>query len=188
MTTDEAAMPEVERVTFDAAAYMQFQVPGLPYSAVRIPIVEDLGEMDAWVARAMNAAQLLANAYAETFAEPVEDVPQRRVPTRPPIPPGPDPGTNTRRPAAPQRQAAPQRRAVAPAALDPELIVAGFCPEHPGVAALPSIPRYQEVEMGEDGYERYAKYFCPGQENGTGRNHNLYARQLVSVSDDDLPF
>ncbi len=156
-------------------AYLQFGIPGLAYSAVRIPLVEDLEQQDEWVARAMNAAQLLAKAYAETFAEPFEDVPARQVPVRPASPSS----TPSRRPAA--SQAAPRRAAAAPA-LDPNLIVEGFCPDHPSVAALPSIPKYQEVEMGEDGYERYAKYFCPGAENGTGRNHNLYARQLVGAS------
>lgn len=162
-------------------AYLQFGVPGLPFSAVRIPLVEDLDEMDAWVARAMNAAQLLANAYHEAFAEPFPESPpepsQRPVARRPAG--SPTTPMNGRK-AAPQRQAAPQRRAVAQA-LDPNLIVEGYCPDHPGVKALPSIPRYQEVEMDEEGYERYAKYFCPGQENGTGANHNLYARQLVGA-------
>jgi hypothetical protein len=162
-------------VSADMGGYLQFQVPSLPYSAVRIPLVEDLEEQDEWVARAMNAAQLLAKAYAETFAEPFEDVPERA-----PVRPAGNASTAMRRPVAPQRQAAPPRRAAAAPALDPNLIVEGFCPDHPNVAALPSIPRYQEVEMGEDGYERYAKYFCPGKENGTGANHNLYARQLVA--------
>jgi hypothetical protein len=157
-------------------AYLQFQIPNLPYSAVRIPLVEDLDEQDAIVARAMNASQLLANAYHEAFAEPFEEVPERPAPVRP----AGNPSTPMRRPAAPQRQAAPPRRVAAAPALDPALIIEGFCPDHPNVAALPSIPKYQEVEMGEDGYERYAKYFCPGKENGTGANHNLYARQLVA--------
>jgi hypothetical protein len=157
-------------------AYLQFQIPSLPFSAVRVPLVEDLEEQDAWVARAMNAAQLLAHAYAETFVEPFEDVPARQVrPSAPPI-------TAPRHPAAPQRQSAPPRRAAVAPALDPSLVIEGFCPTHPDVAALPSLPKYQEVEMGEDGYERYAKYFCPGKENGTGQNHQLFARQLIAAS------
>jgi hypothetical protein len=161
-------------------AYLQLQIPSLPYSAVRIPLVEDLEEQDAIVARAMNAASLLAKAYAETFAEPFPESP----PESPQRPAAARPGgtpTNGGRPA-PQRQVAPPRRAAVAPTLDPALIVEGFCPDHPNVAALPSIPKYQEVEMGEDGYERYAKYFCPGKENGTGANHNLYARQLVAAS------
>ena len=169
---------------------MQFQVPSLPFSAVRVPLVEDLEEQDAWVARAMNAAQLLAVAYRDAFEETPQGPPEPAP--RPQFRPAPQ---QSQRPngavqRAPQRQATAPRRAAAAPALDPELIIQGFCPDHPNVAALPSIPKYQEVEIGEDGYERYAKYFCPGKENGTGQNHNLYARQLIGVlaEPDDLPF
>lgn len=176
MTTDTAAMSEVERVAFEATPYLQVGIPGLPYSAVRIPIVEDLEEQSEWVARAMNAAQLLANAYHDTFpeytSEPFSE--PARSPARPAA--GGGPRANGRA-QAPSRQA--PRPARAPQGLDPQLIVEGYCPEHDGVKARPSILKYQEIETDDEGYERYAKYWCPGQENGTGQNHNLYARQLL---------
>ena len=167
--------------------YLQFGIPGPPYWAVRIPLVEDLEEQDVIVARAMNAAQLLANAYYQAFGGEPSPEPAPRPQQRPA--PQPAQRTNGAAQRAPQRQAAPPRRAAGAPTLDPQLIIQGFCPSHPSVAALPSLPKYQEVEMGEDGYERYAKYFCPGKENGTGQNHQLFARQLVGAQEpDDTPF
>lgn len=153
-------------------AYLQFGVPGLPYSAVRIPLVEDLEEQDAWVARAMNAAQLLANAYYEAFggAEPSPEPAQR-----PAFRPVPKPAAQTNGVAQRAQQAAPRR---APAAT----AVAGtgaYCPEHPNVEVIPSKQQYARWEEDEFGNQVQANFFCPGSENGTGKNHNLWRRQLV---------
>ena len=64
-------------------------------------------------------------------------------------------------------------------AKNPDLIITGFCPDHPRSKALPSIAKYQEIEFDEEGNEKYSKYFCSGKDNGTGKNHSLWRRQVI---------
>jgi hypothetical protein len=162
-------------ISLSAVPYLQFGIPGLPYSAVRIPLVEDLAEMDDWVARAMNAAQLLANAYREAFEEAPQPAPR----------PQPRPA-----PQQPQRtNGAPQRARVAPSKAPAAVAGSGaYCPEHPNVEAIPSKGIYAKFEEDEFGNEVQANYFCPGAENGTGKNHTLWRRQLVWPEPDAAPY
>jgi hypothetical protein len=174
--TNETA---IEAVTQESGGYLQFGIPGVAYSAVRLPLVEDLLEQDEWIARAINAAQLLANAYHEAFAESPQSAPEAAPRTQPRPAPQPAQPTNG---AAQRARVAPGR---APAA------VAGtgaYCPEHPNVEVIPSKQQYARYEEDEFGNQVQANFFCPGAENGTGKNHNLWRRQLVWPEPDALPF
>lgn len=142
--------------------YLVIGVPGVPYSSVRVPISGQLDVDNVWVEHAMLIATLASKAYAEAFPGMAS--------------PQPAPRADTGQPVARPQQAQGTRRATD---LDQSLVIKGSCPTH-GIPAMPSKLEYQEIEIDADtGAERYAKYFCPGKENGTGRNHNLYARQLV---------
>jgi hypothetical protein len=157
-------------------AYLQFGVPGLPYSAVHIPLVEDLDEQDAWVARAMNAALLLVNTYRETFGTESAPEPAPRPQPRP----APQQAQRTNGTA----QQAPRTAPAAPAVKG----VGAYCPEHPGVEVIPSKQQYARFEEDEFGNQVQANFFCPGSENGTGKNHNLWRRQLVWPEPDAAPY
>ena len=151
---------------FPGTGYLQIGIPGVPYSAIRVPIINDLQQDNLWIEHAVLIATLTAKVYREAFPENViADEPPPHQPQQ-------------ARPQAPQQ---PPQRAQRPAggAPDPTLVVRGNCPQHRWVPVLPSKLMYQEIEVGEDGVERYAKYFCDGQLNGTGKNHGLYARQIV---------
>lgn len=154
MTNEEAFDPQF--------GYAQFSVPDVPFSAIRVPLSGNIESDNAWLEHAMTIAAFLNQHYKSTFPSPTSPIEApRSVPATP---------------RATPRQAPRGRPA---AGLDPDLIIHGNCPEH-GVPARPSNLQYQEIEMSDTGDERYAKYFCPGQENGTGANHSLWARELVS--------
>lgn len=146
-TTDDAPFP-VEQ------AYLQIPVPGVPYSAIRVPLNGNMEHDNLWIEHAMLIAQLAANHYADAF--PTAAPPPQEAPQRPP---------------QAQQQAAQPRKGTE---LDPRLVVRGDCPQH-RAPAKPSKLEYQEIEMDEEGNERYAKYYC----NAGERTHSLYARQLV---------
>ena len=149
MTTDATPFPVQE-------GYLQIPVPGIQYSAIRVPLDGTLERDNLWVEHAMFIATLAQKLYREAFP----DVPQQEAPQRP---------------AEPQQRPQGTRKANE---LDPNLVVRGNCPEH-GTAARPSKLEYQEIELDDEGVEHYAKYWCSGQENGTGKTHSLYRRQLV---------
>lgn len=151
-------------------AYLQFGVPGLPYSAVRIPLVADLEEQDEWVARAMNAAQLLANAYYEAFggAESRPE-PARRPPAEPSAP----------------RRSPPPARAIQANGNANRAPTGGtrtgsglFCPEH-GVEMIKSAPQFNKE--GDKYYHALAERdFYRMPDGRTVKNHNLYERECVT--------
>lgn len=58
MTTDEG---------FPEAGYLQWGIPGVPYSAVRIPLVYDANQMHVLIMQAIEAAQMLRAAYGDEF-------------------------------------------------------------------------------------------------------------------------
>lgn len=153
MTTDDTPFdPE--------SGYLQIPVPGIPYSAVRVPLSGRLDADNLWVEHAMLVAQLASKAYAEAFAveapEPHQEAPRRAQSAQS----HPRPAQSVRRPAG---------------GLDASLVVHGNCPEH-WVPARPSNLQYQEIEIAEDGTERYAKYW---HDNPDGSRHSLWARELV---------
>ena len=158
---------------FPGTGYLQLGIPGVPYSAIRVPIINDLEQDNLWIEHAVLIATLTAKVYKEAF--PQKDVPQGTVYERD------DPGGAWAPP--PPQQARPQAHQRPPQAqgtrrateLDPRLVVHGNCPDH-GIPARPSKMEYQEVEIdAETGEERYSKYYCNSPE---GR-HSLWARQLV---------
>ncbi len=160
MTQEEATY--TEPAPFPEAGYLQWSVPGIPYSAVRIPLVYNSGEMNVLIAHAIEASKILLEAYNDEFSTKEQPQEVQRVPVQQPV-------------ATRQRQARPAKSAYP----DPDLVIKGFCPDHPDVPARLSNETYQEIEMDDEGNERYAKYWCDGKLNGMNRNHSLYARQLV---------
>lgn len=152
--------------------YFQLQAPGVPYSVIRVSLEGHRDADKITIDYAVEMAELAATAYAQRFPEPQQEAPQRAQGAQRASAPAPA-RTAAARPAARTQRAQSNK-------LDPELIVEGDCPEH-GCAAVPSILKYQETEFSEEGVERYAKYFCPGDKNGTGQNHPLWARELVAA-------
>lgn len=155
-----------EPTPFPEAGYVQFQIPGMPYSVVRVPLVWNIEEFNVLAAQAMESAKIVKEAYDEAFPERITYTGPAETPQA------------QQRPAfrsAPQQQA-PRAQSDG---LDPNLIITGFCPDHPRSKALPSIAKYQEIEFDEEGNEKYSKYFCSGKDNGTGKNHSLWRRQVI---------
>lgn len=152
MTTE----PEAEYVApapFPEAGYMQFAVPGVPYSAIRIPLVYDAGQQNVLIAHAIEAGKILLEAFNDEFgaADPVRQVEAQQRPQE-----------------GQQRESQPERG-----------LVQGLCPQH-NVRVQPSIVKYRKYEMDDEGNEVLANYFCPGKENGTGTNHTVWRREIVS--------
>ena len=55
-----------------------------------------------------------------------------------------------------------------------------FCPDHTRIELIQSADQYQQWDEGPSGEKVAAKFFCPGKENGTGRNHSIWrSRALV---------
>ena len=170
-------------------AYLQFGIPGVAYSAVRVPLVEDLLAQDDWIARAINAAQLLASAYREAFQEAPQGAPEPGQWSPPPGYVGPSTGG---RPTPAPRQQTQRTNGTAqraPAGKAPAAVTGtgAYCPEHTNVEVIPSKAQYARFEEDENGNEVQANFFCPGSENGTGKNHNLWRRQLVWPEPDGVP-
>lgn len=163
MTTEPEATYEAP-APFPEAGYIVFGIPDVPYSSIRLPLVWNINELNVMVAQSIEAAKLVREAYQEEFGQAAPDRPQS-VPDRSQAVP------------RPAQQARPVNQA-RNGGLDPALIIEGTCPEH-GCKALPSILKFQQIEMSDEGAERYAKYFCPGKDNGTGDNHPLWAREVV---------
>lgn len=155
-----------EPAPFPEAGYVSFQIPGMPYSVVRLPLVWSIEEFNVLAAQAMESAKIVKEAYDEAF-------PERFTPV--------ETGVAGSTPQAQQRPAQPRQQTPRAQSdgLDPDLIITGFCPDHPRSKALPSIAKYQEIEFDEEGNEKYSKYFCSGKDNGTGKNHSLWRRQVI---------
>lgn len=163
MTIDEPFLP--------ATSYAQISIPGVPYSALRFPLGINAEEMDQWAQWAVAAAQIISSRFTEAFPPP----PLRDY--------SPDIAVMAAASAAQQRPAPrPAARAAAPRAGS-----GLYCPEHTNVEAVPSKKEYARFEEDEYGNQVQANYFCPGEQNGTGKNHQLWRRQLVAPAD-DLPF
>jgi len=54
-----------------------------------------------------------------------------------------------------------------------------YCPDHEGVQLIESAAQYQTYDEGPDGEPIPAKFFCPGRENGTGKNHSVWRSKAV---------
>lgn len=64
-----------------------------------------------------------------------------------------------------------------------------FCPDHPSIELVPSKPEYQTYDFLPDGTQVPAKYFCPKEANGTGKNHNVWrSKALQREAVEELPF
>ena len=53
-----------------------------------------------------------------------------------------------------------------------------YCPEHEGTKLIQTKAQWQVYDE-IDGQSVPAKYFCPGEENGTGANHSLWRRDGI---------
>ncbi len=68
MTTEvETTQAAVQEAAWEAAPYIQWGVPGVPYSAIRVPLVSDPAEAAAWIDRALKASVYLQRHYGEAF-------------------------------------------------------------------------------------------------------------------------
>ena len=77
-------------------------------------------------------------------------------------------GNNLARPTAPPEQPS--------AEYQPGMTL--YCPEHEGVKLIQTKAQWQVYDE-IDGQSVPAKYFCPGEENGTGANHSLWRRDGI---------
>jgi len=142
--------------------YFQVGIPGVPYSAIRAPLGSSEDSMREWADWVATCAEIIADAYAERFPSQPQDRPSPAQRGTSPEAVSRPPQTNGRAPVTP--------------------VVKGsgaFCPKHPNVEAIPSKQLYAKYEEDEFGNQVQANYFCPGKENGTGQNHNLWRRELV---------
>ena len=130
-----------------------FSIPDLPYSQLTIEEGDDIGN-------AMLFALEVRALFLDSF--PSDGVPVRQQPAAPP----------PSRPSAPVNAPPPSASPVAAG-------TGAYCPEHPGVEVIPSKALYARFEEDEFGNQVQANFFCPGSANGTGKNHNLWRRQLV---------
>lgn len=74
-------------------------------------------------------------------------------------------------PSAPQAEPAPAR---------PTPSGSLFCPDHPQVALVQSADKFQEWDEGPNGERIAAKFFCPGDKNGVGKNHSVWRSKAVT--------
>jgi hypothetical protein len=70
MTTDATPFPVQE-------GYLQIPVPGVPYSAIRVPLDGTLERDNLWVEHALFIATLAQKLYAEAFPNAPQEAPQR---------------------------------------------------------------------------------------------------------------
>ena len=55
-----------------------------------------------------------------------------------------------------------------------------YCAEH-NVELVLSAAKYQTYDEGPNGERVPAKFFCPGDRNGTGANHTVYRSRAVAA-------
>ena len=79
MTTEneQIQVAEVTVAAWEAAAYIQLAIPGVPYSAIRVPLPADPVEAAKWTDRALKTALYLSRKFREAFPEPEPEAPQR---------------------------------------------------------------------------------------------------------------
>ena len=58
-----------EPAPFPEAGYVSFQIPGMPFSVVRFPMVWNIEEFNVLAAQAMESAKIVKEAYDEAFPE-----------------------------------------------------------------------------------------------------------------------
>lgn len=165
-----AEQVEAQVAAWEAASYVQFAVPDVPYSAIRFPLVDSPIEAAALADRALKMAAYLQRKFHEAF--PSETPPQH-------VEPHQEPQERARRPA-PQRQA--PRGARGERSM-PRARGGGtglYCPEH-DVEVLKTSARYDKD--GDRYYHRLPEDDWYEMDDGrTAKNHNLYMRQLMDVN------
>lgn len=67
MTDEQTA--QAQEAAWEAAPYIQFSMPSVPYSAIRIPLSNDPKQSAAWIDLAMRAGKYMAKQYAEAFPQ-----------------------------------------------------------------------------------------------------------------------
>jgi hypothetical protein len=160
---------------------VQFGIPGLPYSAVRVPLDINF----AWV---MERLTVFAEAYGRRFPPdaappPQEYPPHDDAPPREDHAPQQQGGAPANPGGAPTKQGGQQPRQERQPQ-GPQKPSGLFCPEHPSVQLVQSKPLYQKYDTDpETGADIPAAYFCPGQANGTGSNHSVWRRNALVAED-----
>lgn len=145
----------------------QLPLPGIPYGFIVVPL-----EMDAaWVSERMVAmmwafwdadAGFRAQSSTEADTPPLPQEPDRPQ-TRPQAAQPPRGADGQRGTPSQQRPAGgPQKRGSGL-----------WCPDHDGVELVESKAEYQTYD-DVDGQQVPAKFFCPGESNGTGSNHSVW--------------
>lgn len=153
MTNEEHAPEAVNTSGWEAASYMQWGVPGVPFSAVRVPLSHDPAQGAAWIDLGLRASKYLAEHYEKTF--PGADVRLGESPT-------------------PRREAqrAPQR------AQGGDMGV--YCPEHNNAPCQLSKPEYnKDGDKFFHALEERDQY--RNQRGQTVKSHTLYWRQTVNA-------
>ena len=67
MTTETEQVEQAQMAAWESAPYVQWGIPAVPFSAIRIPLVTDPVEAAAWADRGLKMAVYLARKYAEAF-------------------------------------------------------------------------------------------------------------------------
>ena len=157
-------------------AMVLWPVPGVQYASIHIPL------RDTYVAED-------GETYQHTDQEMIEqahDVATKLYAAFPPQ-------GATKAPERAQGASGGQRRAAPRQQREGTGL---FCEDHPSVEVIETQKKWQEFD--DDGNPD--KFFCPGKENGTGENHNVFRRQTLAratsvppddgpdIDPDDLPF
>ncbi len=79
MTVEHEPAYQVVPLDATGGAYVQIKVPGLDYSAIRVPLPEDPVQAAAWIDRALRAAAYMARKHAEAFPDAPAERPQERT-------------------------------------------------------------------------------------------------------------
>ena len=136
-------------------ASIQFSIPSVPYSSVKVTLLGDSQVDSEALAYALGQAAAFARDFGKAFPGH-EDAPFTAEDEHP---------ERGRRPIL-NRGQAPQSRHTG-----------AYCPEHDGVELVLSKDEFQPKD--DDGQIIRDKFFCPAKENGTGKNHNVWRSQAV---------
>lgn len=175
--TNEAGMNEPQWMPDPANGTAHIPIPSIDYAYITVPLETDAG----WVAERITAMRLAYRAAAddaqrEWLAERVEQQIGEQAGGSPPLPPEPP----DLQPQRPQQAAQPPQQTRGgngnASGQRPSGGTGLWCPEHDSVQLVESLAKYQTYD-DVDGVQLPAKFFCPGKENGTGQNHQVWRSQ-----------
>ena len=178
MTTTEDIREPQWLTTAGDQGYIQRPIPGVDYSAIRVPIVEDEAEQQALIDRALRASMMLQDALGTVVVrEPVHEAPH-------------NPSTASQRPAAPQQRPQQARGQSGPARGQGRAQGDGtglYCAEH-GVALRKTAAKYDDT--GDRFYHPLDQQDWFQLEDGrTVKNCNRWRSEAVTADElQDAPF